>query len=463
MSPRPNFILLVGEDTGCHQGCYGDPVGHTPAIDQLAREGARYEHACSTAPVCAPSRSALMMGKTAFSQGSHHMRSFLHQPPKLFTQALREAGYYVNWTNKTDFNFDPPEDFADDRSEWFDDLAAGNLPGQPWLLYYNFQLTHESSMWPEVWEEKRAGLLSDDELTDPATVPVPAYLPDAPEVRADIARYYDMLRGQDKLVARALAALDQSGQRDNTIVIYMSDHGRGLIREKRFCYEAGVRLPLIVRAPGLLDPGTVSPDLVSWLDIAPTLIDLGGAEPLPNAQGRIFFGPNAQPAPDYIFSGRDRMDNVFDRVRTARSQQYRYIRNDFPDLPYASHLWYMEKQLTSQAARRLYAEGQLEGPAKSFFLNQKPAEELYDVQADPDNVRNLADDPAMADTLRTHREALAAFLERTGDLGEVPERELIDRGLVMDKLAEYYERVEPLPPEQRVGRYETAPVEMPEQ
>lgn len=454
-------MILMAEDTGRHQGCYGDAAARTPHIDRLAAAGMRYTHAFSTAPVCAPSRSAMMMGKTAFSQGSHHMRSTLRNHPKVFTEALREAGYYVNWANKTDFNFEPRASFADDRHEWFDDLAQGNLPDQPWLLYHNFEVTHESKMWPDSWEENVAPYLSDDERIDPASVRVPAYLPDEPEVRADLARYYESLIVQDKGVGRALDALEKSGQAGNTIVLYYSDHGRGLVREKRWMYEAGVHLPLIVRAPGMTEPGTTCDELISWLDLAPTILSLCDAEPIEGAQGRIFLGPDKQPAPEYVFSGRDRMDETFDRVRVAHSQRYHYIRNDYPALPYASRQLYMEKQLTTQVVRRQFADGSLPADAALWYAAQKPAEELYDSDNDPDNVRNLAGDPEYAEILQQHREALAAFLARTGDLAMRPEKDLIADGIVENRLPEYYERVEPLAPEHRVGP-ETAPVEMPQ-
>ncbi len=454
-------MLLVAEDTGRHQGCYGDPVNCTPAIDSIAAAGTRYANACSTAPVCAPSRSALMMGKTAFSQGSHHMRSILKNPPKLFTEALREAGYYVNWSNKTDFNFEPRDSFADERSEWFDDLAAGKFNDRSWLLYHNFVVTHESRMWPDMWKNEVAPNLEENQRVDPAKIHVPAYLADTPEIRADLARYYESLIVQDKGVAHALAALEKSGQKENTIVIYMSDHGRGQIREKRWMYDAGIHLPLIIDAPGLIKAGAVSEEIVSWLDISATILSLCDAKQLDGAQGRIFLGPQKQPEPEYIFAGRDRMDELYDRVRVARSRQYHYIRNDFPQLPWASRLSYMETQIGTQVMRELNAQGKANAAQAYWFAAEKPAEELFDIVQDPDCVNNLATDPAFADILSAHREALAAFLEKTGDLAMKPEAELIADGLVEDQLAEYYSRVRSLPEAYRIGGMETAPVEMP--
>jgi len=457
MKNPPNIMLLVGEDTGRHHGCYGDLIGRTPNIDRLAAEGARYSHAFSTYPVCAPSRGGLVCGKIAFSQGFHHMRCRLRQPPRLFTENLREAGYYVNWANKQDFNYEPPESFADDKTEWFEDLAAGKFKDRPRLLYTNFQVTLESTMWPKPWAEKVDPFLTPDDRCDPATVSVPAYLPDTPEVRQDIARYYESLTRQDQLVGQALQALEESGQRDNTIVIYMSDHGRGLIREKRWPYDSGIHLPLIIRAPGLTEPGEVRDELVSWLDIAPTILSLCNAKPIDDAQGRVILGLDAKPAADYVFAARDRMGPVFDRTRCARSQHYLYMRNDFPELPYAAHSAYMETQATTTSAREQFQAGNLTKAQSLWFAEQKPAEEFYDCDADPENVHNLADNPEFAELIAQHRQALTDFINQVGDMALQCESEQVREGLLEDMLTGYYDQRDSLPEEQRIGR-KLAPV-----
>lgn len=460
--PPFNILFLVGEDTGCHHGCYGNPAAQTPHIDRLAAEGCRFTNACSTAPVCAPSRSTLVTGQYAFSLGSHHMRSTLLNPPRLFTEELRDAGYYVNWANKTDFNFEPPQAFADDRREWVEDLENGRLPDQPWFLYHNFECTHESSMWADKGKERIQPELQPEELTDPAIVSVPAYLPDTQEVRADIARYMDSLILQDKQVGRVLQALERSGQAERTIVFYLSDHGRGLPREKRWCYEAGIHLPLIIRWPGRLEPGSSDDQLVSWVDLAPTVLSLAGA-PLPESyQGRVFLGDSANTTPPrrYCFAGRDRMDEAWDRVRVARSSTHLYIKNFFPQLPYAQRIGYMEKQKTMQVLREKEARGELDEAQAAWMAESKPAEELYHLREDPDCVHNRVGDPGQSEYLQTLRRALEAFIEESGDLGHLSERELIQRGLVGDRIQEYRERVEPLPGEFQKGHHLTI-VEMP--
>jgi len=471
MTNRPNFILLQGEDAGRALGCYGDPDAKTPNLDRLAGEGCRYDQGFTTCPVSAPSRCTMVTGQYAFSIGTHHMRSHLLDPPRLFTQKLRDAGYYVNWANKTDFNFMPPDDFADDRNDWRAMLAKDKLPEKPFFLYHNFAVTHESTSWGPVpdggWsaanervaEEHR---LTRDQWTDPLSVRVPAYLPDTTEVRNDIARFYNAMAIEDHQVGEMLAALDASPHRDNTIVIYLTDHGRGLMREKRWPYEAGIHLSLLIRAPGLIEPGSVSDELVSWVDLAPTILSLAGV-PIPeHYQGQVFLGPDKAAPRDCVFAHRDRMGETFDRVRAVRERRYHYVRNFFPQLPYAQRCWYMDKMATVQVMRELHAQDRLAPEQARFMAETRPEEELYDAVADPDMVHNLAADPAHADALERLRGRLDAFLDDVPDLAVKSERELIDEGLVADKLGEFGDRLKPLPERYALGNHRTSILEMPE-
>jgi len=466
MSRPPNFLFLIGEDAGRALGCYGDPDARTPRLDELAAEGCRFDNAFSTAPVCAPSRAALVTGRYAWSMGNHGMRSRLRQAPRLFTQALREAGYFVNWTNKTDFNFNPPTDFADATDDWNEALAAGRLPDQPFFLFRNIDMTHESTMWPAPFAEGHAGLVVDrlarqDQLSaeqrcDPARVNVPPALPDAPEVRADIARFYEALALADQEAGRMLDALERSPYRDNTIVIYLTDHGRGLPREKRWCYDAGVHLSLVIRAPGLIAPGTASEELVSWVDIAPTVLALAGVTGPGGGPGRVFLGDKTGAPRAWVFAGRDRMDECFDRVRAARDREFHYIRNYHPEIPYAQRNAYMERLPSIQVLRDHAAAGTLTGSTAQWMATAKAPEELYQVREDPAQVRNLAGDPAYAPVLARMRSALEAELARFGDLGERSERELIAEGIVADVFSSHDEaRAEALPPSQQPEVYFT--------
>ena len=475
MPDRPNILLIVGEDTGRHLGCYGDPDAITPHLDRLAAEGVRFDEAYSTAPVCAPSRSTLITGQYPQKIGTHHMRSQRLDPPRLLTHELRDAGYFVNWHSKLDFNFDPDAAFGqlgwrDALDDWRPKLAAGDLPDRPWLFYVNLGITHESGMWPADRRDEGQPPGARQDFTegkplpiarthDPADVAVPPYLPDTPAVRRDIARHADNVTHLDQQVGEILDALDKSGQRENTIVVFMVDHGRGLPREKRWCYTAGLQLPFLVRWPARVEPGTVDHRLISWVDIAPTLCSLTGT-PIPDRfDGTAFLGEATGEERSVCFAGRDRMDEAFDRTRCARNHTHHYLRNFYPELPWAQRIRYMEHMPTMKELRRLHAAGELTGDAAAFMAETKPPEELYDVNADPHCVRNLADDPAHAAAKAELSSAMDAWLGAIGDLGAVPERELIARGLVADRLNDYQSRVAPLPPEHRLGP-ERTPVEM---
>jgi uncharacterized sulfatase len=221
-------------------------------------------------------------------------------------------------------------------------------------------------------------------------------------------------------------------------VFLTGDHGRGLPRSKRWVYDSGIHVPLIVRWPGKIKPGTVRDDLVSFIDFAPTALALAGLS-APNLQGLAFLGPKTQER-KCIFAARDRMDETFDRIRAVRSKQYKYIRNFHPELPYAQRIAYGEEMPTMQVWRRLNGEGKLSGPQKLFFAPVKPAEELYDLNSDPHEIRNLAESPAHQAVLNDLRAALGQWIQETHDLGAVPESELIKRGLVKDLSAAYAER-----------------------
>ncbi|MGE9294830.1 MAG: sulfatase family protein [Puniceicoccales bacterium] len=438
-----NFIILVGEDAGRALGCYGDVDADTPNLDRLASEGCRFDNAFTTSPVCSPSRSAMVTGMYPWSLGTHQHRSKLINPPRILTHELRDAGYYVNWANKTDFNFTPPEDFADATEEWIEALETESLPDQPFFLFHNFTVTHGSTMWGP--GEQRFGahnkervakehLLEPHQRVDPATVYVPSYLPDEPEVRDNIARFYEGQSIGDAEIGRVLKALDRSKYRDNTVVFYFTDHGRGLMREKRWCYDAGLHLSLVVRAPGLTRAGSVDESLVSWVDLAPTILSLANL-PIPERyQGQVFMGPEVAPEREYVFGGRDRMDEAYDHCRSVRDKDFLYIKNFFPQIPYSQESWYMEIMETVQVARRMAGEGTLDKHIAKWFEPRKPAEELYDVKADPEMMVNLADDPRYAKKKSELVEVLDRHLERWGDYGNVPEQQLIDHGILEDSL-----------------------------
>jgi len=466
-------MLLVGEDTSRLHGCYGNPAAHTPHTDRLAAKGCRYTQGFTHAPVCAPSRGGLVAGRYATSLGNFHMRCTLQTPPRLFTHDLRDAGYHVAWPTKTDFNFEPPDDFATTTDDWLDTLSD-RPPDEPWLVYRNFFQTHESGVWDAGMSAHKHGYaqrtaeLPDHLRVDPETVHVPAYLPDTPLVRRDIARNLDCLAVQDMELGRCLTALERSGQADNTIVIYLSDHGRGLPREKRWCYDAGVHLPLIIYIPpglqqslgiagGYRHRGTCD-QLVAWVDIAPTILSLCGLDQrdFERMEGRVFLGQHRDAPRGFCFGGRDRMDANFDRTRYCRGQRYHYIRNHFPEIPWMAAQQYMDQSPSTQELRRLRREGTLAGPPAEFMSETKPPEELYDALTDPEMVHNLAADPAYEHVLDRHRAALDQWQQQYDTRADTTEEELIEQGLLTDRIPEYRKRVSPQPPEDRLGKSEPA-------
>ncbi|HMP16238.1 MAG TPA: sulfatase [Gemmatales bacterium] len=432
-SPQPHFVFLVCEDIGPHLGCYGDAYAITPHLDAFARQGARFTRAFSHSPVCAPTRSGIITGRYPTSIGSHHMRSTLLQPPPLFTDHLKKAGYFIAWPGKTDFNFEVPMNAFDSTRDW----TKEPVPRQPCFLYLNNTVTHESQIRasPEQRARNLARLRS-DEIHDPQRAVVPPYFPDDPVVRHDIASYYDNITAMDKWVGDTLQWLSTHGfTRENTYIFFFGDHGWGMPRGKRWPYDSGTRVPLLVAGPGI-EPGSLREDLVCFLDLAPTLISLAGQPVPPELDGVPILG-SARKINQYVFSARDRMDETYDRIRSVRDSRYRYIRNFHPELPYAQKIAYMELMPTMQVWREHFAQGKLDRIQSQFFAARKPAEELYDLQQDPYEVDNLASALSHQSKLQELRQALEAWLVQTKDLGAYSEKQLVQRGLVKDRLKEF--------------------------
>ncbi len=422
---RPNILWISCEDTSPDLGCYGDPYAITPNLDKLAGESALYTNAFTVAGVCAPSRSGIITGMYPTSIGTHHMRCKGVPPPyvKCFTEYLRAAGYYCTNNVKTDYQFDPPVTAWDESSRqahW-----RGRAEGQPFFSVFNITVSHESQIRAK--DERffaNTKALTPEQRHDPARANLPPYYPDTPVTRKDWARYYDIVTATDIRVAERLKELEEDGLADNTIVFFWGDHGRGLPRGKRWIYDSGIHVPLIVRWPGKVEPGSARDDLVSFIDLGPTLLSIAGVEIPSYMQGQAFLGDRAAPPREYIFAARDRMDETYDIIRCVRDKRYKYIRNFEPEKPYAQHIAYMDQMPTIQEWRRLAAEGKLEGPQKLFFQPTKPPEELYDITTDPHEVNNLADSPAHQQALGRMRKALERWMEETGDLGLIPEPEL---------------------------------------
>jgi uncharacterized sulfatase len=223
-----------------------------------------------------------------------------------------------------------------------------------------------------------------------------------------------------------LRQLEEDGLADNTIVMWYSDHGVGLPRAKRWLYDSGLNIPMIVRWPGVIEPGSVSDDLVSFVDFAPTVLSLAGVKPPDYMQGQVVLGERAAPPRQYIYGMRDRMDERYDHIRAVRDRRYKYIRNYEPYRAYDQYLEYPESYPVMQDMRRAQAAGELNDVQALFFRQEKPLEELYDTDADPHELNNLAADPALADQLDRMRKALDEWEAAIGDLGAIPEFALGD-------------------------------------
>ncbi len=421
---RPNILWLVNEDHGPQVGCYGDTFATTPTFDALAAKGLRYKRCWSNAPVCAPARTTLICGLYATSTGGEHMRSSVPFPAgkKAYPQLLRDAGYYCTNNAKEDYNLTFSGKIWDESSgkaHW------KNRPeGTPFMAVFNSEKSHESKIRSRPHTA----------VHDPAKVRVPAYHPDAPEVRRDWAQYYDAVTAADAASGARLKEIEDAGLAEDTIVFYYGDHGSGMPGSKRWPLNRGLHVPLIVYIPekfaDLRPPeykaGGASDRLVSFVDFAPTLCSLAGVQPPDWLQGHAFLGKfAAQPQP-FLFGFRGRMDERVDCVRSVTDGRYTYVRNFRPDKIYGQHINFMWQTPTTAVWERMFAEGKLD-EAQAYFWKTKPAEELYDLESDRDEVRNLAALPEHRAVLEKLRAALREHAKSILDVGLLPEGEMHHR------------------------------------
>jgi uncharacterized sulfatase len=420
---RPNVLWITSEDNGQHLGCYGDAYSITPNLDALAAKGCRYTFCWSNAPVCAPARTTLITGMYPTSLGAEHMRSMVRMPAgmKLYPQYLREAGYYCTNNSKEDYNVEKPGQVWDEssaRAHW-----KNRGTGQPFFAIFNHTISHESQI--------RNAIDAKDRIHDSAKVRIPAYHPDTPEVRKDWAQYYDRLTMMDARAGENLRELEAAGLADETIVFYYADHGSGMPRNKRWPYDSGLHVPLIVYFPekwrhlatGDYQPGGTCGRLVSFVDFAPTLLSVCGVEPPEHMQGNAFLGPHAAGPQQYLHGFRGRMDERYDMVRSVTDGRYVYVRNYMPHRPYGQHVSYMFETPTTRVWKELFDAGKL-NEAQSHFWKTKPAEELYDLRADRDEVVNLVASQEHRETVERFRGALVEHVRRIRDLGFFPEEHL---------------------------------------
>ena len=454
----PNILWILAEDMSPDLGFLGTAEVHTPNIDALAARGMYFSHTFTTAPVCSPSRSAFHTGMYQMSIGAHNHRSHRQDDPSPYPFSLppgvrvlpdwmRDAGYYTAnirdvqqdmWfrgTGKTDWNFTY-------SGNPFDSENWGELKdNQPFYAQINFPETHRGRAWDEAHTRI-------EQPADPDKVVLPPYYPDHPEVRKDWAQYLNTIMALDRKVGDVLDMLEQDGLAANTIVVFMADHGRAMVRGKQWPYDSGLRVPLIVYVPpgitppeGYL-PGTTSDQLISAIDVTATTLALAGMQKPTSMQGRVFLGTQAEPPRTYAFSGRDRGDETVDRIRTLRTKRFRYIRNYYPDRPFLQMNRYKEASYpTLWVLRKLHQEGTLNAEAERLMAANRPAEELYDLLQDPYEINNLAGSPDHRQLLRHYRTTLDQWIEKIDDQGRFPESPEVHAYYEQRMQANYNERL----------------------
>ncbi|MGI9284759.1 MAG: sulfatase family protein, partial [Pseudomonadales bacterium] len=457
-SDHPNILLLMAEDMSPRVGAFGDSVAVTPNIDKLASEGVRYPNTFTTAGVCAPSRAATIMGVHQISFGGQHMRAssrpeggYKAVPPahmKAFPEHLRAAGYYTYTTNKLDYQFSSPfpgtGPFTIWDAEGSDPHWRDAPPEKPFFGYLNFPVTHESGVftplghWPsgvmhfvmQVLRAWKEGLPPANDPVEPAQIVLEPYYPDTPTVRNDIARHYNNIAILDQQVGEVLDQLEQDGLVENTIVIWTTDHGDGLPRAKRELYDSGIKVPMVIRWPEKYRPANVKPGefderLISFVDLAPTILALAGVKIPVYTHGQDLTDNNI-PKREYIYASRDRIDEIADRQRAVRDTRFKYIRSYHPTQEGGHHLKYRDSIAMMREMFDLLEAGKLNEQQRLWFM--PPGDErLFDLQADPHELNDVASDPAYTNDLARMRNAYAEWRERVEDWSDEPEATMVKR------------------------------------
>lgn len=429
---QPNILWITCEDMSPHLGSYGEKVAKTPNLDQLAKEGVRYTNVFSTAGVCAPSRNAIITGMYQTSIGGHQMRTLqtpatqqyspvpsysamIPENVKCFSEYLRKEGYYCTNNEKQDYQFEAPVTAWDENSTKAD-WRGRKDKNQPFFSIINLMITHES----QVFARKEPLQIN------PADVVVPPYYPDNEIIRTDIARFLTNVQIMDKQVGDIIQKLKDDGLYENTIIFFYSDHGDGLPFVKRELYDRGLHVPMIIRFPNAEKQGSVDSQLISFVDLAPTVLSLANI-PIPKyMQGQAFLGNQKSKTPrKYYFAARDRMDTEIDRVRVVSDGRFKYLKNYMPEKPYYQDIKFRLQQKSMVEILRLRDEGKLNEQQMYWFRKSKPVEELFDMQADPYEFKNLATDPKYQSKLIELRAKHEEWIKKYGDLGAIPEKEML--------------------------------------
>lgn len=433
---KPNILWITCEDMSPHLGSFGEKVAKTPNLDQLAKEGVRYTNVFSTAGVCAPSRNAIITGMYQTSIGGMHMRTsplvttftsipaysaVIPEDVRCFPEFLRKQGYYCSNNNKQDYQFAPPQTVWDENGTPPDpkkaDWRGRKDKNQPFFSVINLLITHESQVFSRGQEPL---------LVRPEDVEVPSYYPDNEIIRTDIARFLTNVQRMDKQVGEIIQKLKDDGLYENTIIFFYSDHGDGLPFVKRELYDRGLKVPMIIRFPNAEKAGSVDNQLISFVDLAPTILSLANVRVPKYIQGQAFLGNQKAKMPrKYIYAARDRMDTEYDRVRAVSDGRYKYLKNYMPEKAYYQDIEYRLGQQSMKEILRLRDEGKLNEKQMYWFRKSKPKEELFDTKTDPNEYLNLVKNPKYQAKLVELRKKHQEWLNKYGDLGAIPEKELL--------------------------------------
>jgi arylsulfatase A-like enzyme len=431
----PNFVILIADDMNWDDnGPYGHPAIRTPNLDRLAREGMLFRNAFLTASSCSPSRSSIITGRYPHNTGAEQLHWPLPADQVTFVEKLKQAGYWTAAAGKWHLG-DAVKDRFDRVVEA--DPAGFQLPtakagaaGKPAMVARD---ASGSSDWIPVMQKRPEGkpfflwFASLDPHRDyrhgivnpphqPEDVRLPPHLPDTPEVREDLVLYYDEITRFDDYVGRVLDELEKQGVAQNTFVLVFSDNGRPFARDKTTLYDGGIKTPWIIRWPAVIAPGAVSDSVISAVDLAPTVLELAGLTAAPTMEGRSFAPVLRDPAQtirEYAFAEKHWHDYE-DHVRAVRSKDFKYIRNDYPDLPNTPGADAV-RSMSYRAMQRLQAEGKLTPAQQAPFITPRPKEELYDMASDPFELNNLAGNAAHQKTLEQFRQVLADWSKQSGD------------------------------------------------
>jgi arylsulfatase A-like enzyme len=438
---RPNIVWIIPDDMSANFSCYGETAIETPNVDRLASRGVKFTNAYVTAPVCSTCRSAFITGMYQTTIGAHHHRSgrgekkiFLPEGMKLVPQLFQEAGYHTSITGwpgkkgrlgKTDYNFEWDQAVYD-GADW-----SGRREGQPFFAQIQTPggklRGKDESGWEKVQSE--AGKVFGNRTSNDK-VKLPPYYPGHPDIVRDWAAYLDSVRLTDHMVGEVIDRLEKEGVLENTLVLFMTDHGISHGRGKQFMYDEGLHVPLVIAGPGV-KPGTVREDVVEHIDIAALSLGAAGIE-IPNVmQARDILASDYE-AREAVFAARDRCDETVDHMRSVRTKDFKYIRNFLPNRPYLQPCAYKDDKSILKALREYHAAGKLDPAQELLFREVRPEEELYDLKADPHEIHNLAGDPAFAEKLEEMRARLDTWMEESGDQGREPEsKEMFDSDMAV--------------------------------